>query len=130
MNYKLTTPRLVIDGVQAMPEQIEVVPPKKRSPALPPSPESIEAKRKRTSKLIRQNEQIEELIKENAELKKKVEDVDHVDTRNKKDLVFLAGAIDRLSKTVDKNKVKRRGLKAYVDILYRIVANHIEKFEK
>ena len=110
-----------------MPEQIEVVPLKKRSLALPP--ESIEAKRKRTSKLIRQDEQIEELIKENAELKKKVEDLDHADTRNK-DLVFLAGAIDRISKRVDKNKVKRRGLKAYVDIMSRTVANHIEKFEK
>ena len=113
-----------------MPKQIEVVPPKKRSLALPPSLESIEAKRKRTSKLIRQDEQIEELIKENAELKKKVEDLDHADTRNKTDLVFLAVAIDRLSKRVDKNEVKRRGLKAYVDILSHTVANHIKKFEK
>jgi hypothetical protein len=46
MKYKKTTPRVTLDGVRAMPEQIEVVPPKKRPSS---SSELSEPKRQKTT---------------------------------------------------------------------------------
>jgi hypothetical protein len=49
MKYRSTTPRTSFEGVQAMPEQIQVKPPRTRSPSSSSSPSSSRSKCKRTS---------------------------------------------------------------------------------
>jgi hypothetical protein len=92
MKYKKTTPRVTLDGVWAMPEQIKVVPPKKRPSS---SSESSEPKRQKTTL---------------ATLDKKMEELEQKITRIQQDLAFLAGAIHRLTARMDKATIKHQGL--------------------
>lgn len=125
MKYKST--RFAINGVRALPEQIQVVPPRKRSPASPSSSSGFsEAKRKRMTL----GKQIEDLNQENDELKEKIANLTHADTRNKQDLAFLATAIEKLTARIDKNKIKHTGLKSRVNIMCRTIAKELEKSEK
>jgi hypothetical protein len=77
MKYKKTTPYVTLDGVWAMPEQIKVVPPKKRPSS---SSEPSEPKHQKTTL---------------ATLEKKMEELEQKITRIHQDLAFLAGAINR-----------------------------------
>jgi hypothetical protein len=77
-----------------------VVPLRKRSPCT--SPESNEPKRKKTTI---------------AGLEKRIDELIHANTRTQQDLAFLAGAIERLTKRLDKTDVKHMGLKSHVNII-------------
>jgi hypothetical protein len=58
MKYKKITPRVILDGVRAMPEQIKVVPPKKRPSS---SSESSEPKHQKTT-LATLEKKMEEIL--------------------------------------------------------------------
>jgi hypothetical protein len=107
MKYKKTTSRVTLDGVQAMPEQIKVVPPKKRPSS---SFESSEPKHQKTTLAT---------LEKMEELEQKI-------TRIQQDLAFLAGAIDRLTARMDKATIKHQGLKSHVNIISRTVARRLE----
>jgi hypothetical protein len=51
MKYRSTTPCTSFEGVRAIPEQIQVKPPRTRSPSSSSSPSSSGSKRKRTSNI-------------------------------------------------------------------------------
>jgi chromosome segregation ATPase len=108
MKYKKTTPRVTLEGVRAMPEQIKVVPPKKRPSS---SSESSEPKRQKTTL---------------ATLEKKMEKLEQKITRIQQDLAFLARAIDRLTARMDKATIKHQGLKSHVNIISRTIAHRLE----
>jgi hypothetical protein len=67
MKYRSTTPRTSFEGVRAMPEQIQVKPPRTRSPTSSSSPSSSGSKRKRTSNADLEK-QIEALLRSNEML--------------------------------------------------------------
>jgi hypothetical protein len=67
MKYRSTTPRTSFEGVRAMPEQIQVKPPRTRSPSSSSSPSSSGQKRKRTSNADLEK-QIEALLRSNEML--------------------------------------------------------------
>jgi septal ring factor EnvC (AmiA/AmiB activator) len=104
IKYKKTTPRVTLDGVWAMPEQIKVVPPKKRPAS---SFEPSEPKRQKTTL---------------ATLEKKMEELEQKITRIHQDLAFLARAIDRLTAMMDKVTIKHQGLKSHINIISRTIA--------
>jgi hypothetical protein len=106
MKYKSS--RLAFDGVWAMPNQINVIPPWKRSSS---SSDSSVLKRPRATL---------------ASLEKKIEDLTQIVAKMQKDLVSLAGAVERLAMRVDKAAIKHQGFKSHVNIISRIVANRLE----
>jgi peptidoglycan hydrolase CwlO-like protein len=108
MKYKKTTPCVTLDGVRAMPEQIKVVPPKKRPSS---SSKPSEPKHQKTTL---------------ATLEKKMEELEQKITRIHQDLAFLAGAIDRLTARMDKVTIKHKGLKSHVNIISRTIARRLE----
>jgi hypothetical protein len=86
MKYKSS--HLAFDGVRAMPNQINVIPPWKRSSS---SSDSSELKRPRATL---------------ASLENKIEDLTQIVAKMQKDLVSLAGAGERLAMRVDKAAIK------------------------
>jgi hypothetical protein len=86
-----------------------VVPCRKRSPST--SPESSEPKRKKTTI---------------ADLEKRIDELTHANTRTQQDLAFLAGAIERLTKILDKTDIKCMGLKSHVNIISHTIARRLE----
>ena len=90
--YKLVTPRTIIDGVQAIPEQIKVVPPKEKKKRAPPA--------------IPKNEEKHPLMTI-ALLQKKIED--------------LTDYVHTLEQRIDEEHVHRKSLEHDVNILNRYV---------
>jgi hypothetical protein len=121
MKYRSTTPHTSFEGVWAMPEQIQVKPPRTRSPSSSSSPSSSGQKRKRTSNADLEK-QIEALLRSNEVLTQ-------ADIRNKQGLVTQAAMMGRLTKRVDMLEVKYSGLKAKHHIACRTIVNHIEEVE-
>jgi hypothetical protein len=122
MKYRSTTPCMSFEGVQAMPEQIQVKPPRTRSPSSSSSPSSNGSKRKRTSN-VDLEKQIEALLRSNEMLTQ-------ADVRNKQSLVAQATIMGRLTKRVDMLEVNYSGLKAKHHITCRTIVNHIEEVEE
>jgi hypothetical protein len=118
MKYRSTTPRTSFEGVQAMPEQIQVKPPRTRSPSSSSSHSSSGSKRKRTSNADLEK-QIEALLRSNEMLTQ-------ADVSNKQSLATQAAMMGRLTKCV----VKYSGLKAKHHIACRTTVNHIEEVEE
>lgn len=132
MKYRSTMPCIVLDGVWAMLEQIQVKPP--RSPS--PSSSSSGPKRKRISNTDLEK-QIEALLESNenltqasAEHKKQVADLTHVDDRNKHSIATLSAMIGRLTGCVDKLDVKYTGLKAKHNITFCTLVNLMDEMEE
>jgi hypothetical protein len=119
MKYRSTTLCTSFEGVRAMPEQIQVKPPRTRSPSSSSSPSSSGSKRKRTSNADLEK-QIEALLRSNEMLTQ-------VDVRNKQSLAAQATMMGRLTKCVDILEVKYSGLKAKHHIACRTIVNHIEE---
>jgi hypothetical protein len=104
MKYRSTTSRTSFEGVRAMPEQIQVKPPRTRSPSSSSSPSSSGQKHKRTSNVDLERK-VEALLRSNEMLTQ-------ADVRNKQSLVAQVAMIGRLTKRVDMLEVKYLGLKA------------------
>jgi hypothetical protein len=108
MKYQKITPRVTLDGVRASPDQIKVVPPKKKpSPPLEPK----EPKHQKTTI---------------ASLEKRIEELERSDAQKTEDLAFLARKTTRMVTRIDKGVIKYRGLKSYVDIIARTIAKEID----
>jgi hypothetical protein len=122
MKYRSTTPRTSFEGVRAMPEQIQVRPPRTRSPSSSSSPSSSGSKRKRTSNADLEK-QIEALLRSNEMLTQ-------ADVRNKQSLATQVAMMGRLTKCVDMLEVKYSCLKAKHHIACRTIVNHIEEVEE
>jgi hypothetical protein len=122
MKYRSTTRRTSFEGVQAMPEQIQVKPPRTRSPSSSSSPSSSGQKHKRTSNADLEK-QIEALLRSSEMLTQ-------TDVRNKQSLAAQAAMIGRLTKRVDMLEVKYSGLKAKHHIACRTIVNRIEEVEE
>jgi hypothetical protein len=122
MKYRSTTPRMSFEGVWARPEQIQVKPPRTRSPSSSSSPSSSGQKCKRTSNADLEK-QIEALLRSNEMLTQ-------ADIRNKQSLAAQAAMMGRLTKCVDMLEVKYSGLKAKHHIACHTIVNHIEEMEE
>jgi ribosomal protein L20A (L18A) len=105
-----------------MPEQIQVNPPRTRSPSSSSSPSSSGQKCKRTTNADLEKH-IESLLRSNEMLTQ-------VDVRNKQSLAAQATMMCRLTKRVDMLEVKYSGLKAKHHIACRTIVNHIEEVEE
>jgi hypothetical protein len=122
MKYKSTTVHTSFEGVWAMLEQLQVKPPRTRSPSSSSSPSSSGQKHKRTSNADLEK-QMEVLVESNKIFTQ-------ADVRNKQILAAQAAMIGRLTKRVYMLEVNYSGLKAKHHITCLTIVNHIEEVEE